>query len=153
MIKENLKDITAKYRVIIKPHENDKTDWSVYGAEIGNEYNVSRLFNICDVVVSDVSSVFLEFMSLNRPVVVCESEFIKQRKDKFPNAHEYYFQNGASFIVKESSQLLEAVDRAMGDRVNIRRFINSRKLMSHRGSATKTVMAQLKKIESDLANH
>lgn len=147
IIEGQVEELANKYRVIIKPHQYDKTDWKRYGVESSTEYNVARLFSVCDVVVSDVSSVYLEFIALNRPVVICETDFMKKRKLEKPDAHEYYFQGGASKIINTGDQLLEAVDYAMKDIFNFKRFLYSRKLLSFKGRATKKVIRELNKIE------
>lgn len=150
IIKDNIRDLSEKYKVIIKPHENDTTDWGLYGAQVMHNYNIADLFSICDVVVSDVSSAYLEFMALNRPTVVCETEFMKQRKLERPEAHEYYFQNGASAVISQGNELLDAVDAALNDRINLQRFINSRKLLSYRGKSIKRIIKVLRKIEAKI---
>ena len=141
-----VKELTSKYRVIIKPHEYDPTDWSEYGAEIRYDYNIANLFSITDVVVSDVSSVCWEFLGMNKPVVVVESEYMKKLKLEKPEAHEYYFQRGATAIIDTGVDLLEAVDNAFNDRLNIKRYFYSKKLLSYRGKAIEQVTNTLERI-------
>lgn len=141
-----IKELTKHYRVIIKPHENDPIDWSEYGAEVSHDYNVADLLSIADVVVSDVSSVCWEFMGFNKPVVIVESPSMKELKIQNPDAHEYYFQKGASMIINDGAYLLSAVNVAFNDRFNIRRYFYSKKLLSYRGKSIDRVKKELERI-------
>ena len=152
LIGDHLKDLTNKYRVIIKPHQYDQTDWSKYGIEVRDDYNIANLFSITDVVVSDVSSACWEFMSLNKPVVVVESEYMKKLKLERPEAHEYYFQKGATAVINSGIDLLAAVDKAFEDKFNIKRYVYSKRLLSYRGRSIKQVKRILGQLQKSKLN-
>jgi hypothetical protein len=49
-------------------------------------------------------------------------------------------------VLREGSELGKAVETALKDKINLKRFINSRKLLSYRGHSIRRVVKELNHI-------
>lgn len=158
IISENIKGLEGEFNVIVKPHgffeksvvlskwnhfiKNKLPDW----VQVRFDYNITDLFIEADIIVSDVSSAHLEFMGLDKPIVVCESEYMKKRKIERPDAHEYFFREGVSCVIESGSELLEALREAKKDIHNKKRKEFSEMLFGYKGNSIERTLEVLKQI-------
>jgi uncharacterized membrane protein YciS (DUF1049 family) len=148
--------IQEGYKVVIKPHVySSRSNLDLFvrvqamlleavslGAEVRYDYNVTTLLAQAEYVVSDVSSVYMEALGLGKKVVLCESAFMREEKDRKlqRGAHEYYFQQDC-VLIKRGEDLIEAlalVRPTYPDR--------QRMLISNSGQAIPVVIQKLEEI-------
>lgn len=140
MIAEQLSTLSKEYRVIIKPHRHrftmpgdvEVSDFAKWGVELCWDYNITGLLAKASIVISDVSSVYLEAMGLGIPTIVCDNEYMRNERINNPtkkDAHEYMFQEAATVIMR-SEQLMDAVKSAQPPKQEY-----SDRLLSNKGTA------------------
>lgn len=152
MIKDQLPELAEKYRVIIKPHRYfltspnpDVVEWREWlerhegKFELRYDYNIVPLIRESSLMISDMSSAYMEFMSVNKPVIFCESDFMRQEKLEklYRGAHEYIFQYGCDAIIKDGEELPLWVDEILeGEKqLSLRRYECSQVLNSYQGNS------------------
>lgn len=151
MIRDVLQGLTDDYRVIVKPHEyhfmapwlTDGRPWLLdppAGVEVVRSANISSLFAIADVVVSDLSSAFMEAMGLDIPTIVCESEAMRAEKLVTPHRNEFAFQYGATVITDPACLAPAIEDILLADPKRHDRQDVARKVLDHVGTSIPAVV-------------
>lgn len=118
---DQLGALAEEYRVVVKPHEYHFTapklaHWpgrfraAPPGVEVVRQANVADLLAVADVVVSDVSSVYLEAVGIGVPTVVCASPAMRDEAatPRGQERNEYRFQR-AAHVITDGAQLADAV--------------------------------------------
>jgi len=117
---EQLRD----YRVILKPHEFVYTSASIFcqmwrhqlkhlppNVEVRRDPNIAAILGEASIVISDVSSAYLEALGLGKHVIIFESPFMAWEKEKKGDmAHEYCFQS-LTHVINNGRDLLDAVQK------------------------------------------
>lgn len=121
-IKENIVKLVNKdTNLIIKLHHMTPPEWKVMYKDIaGNNDNIlyltdneySSMMHAADVMISDVSSIFVEFMLLDKPVVLFNNPELINFPDYNPNNIEYRIRDA----VQEADtfpQLQQEIEKAL----------------------------------------
>ncbi len=152
--------IEAGYMVLVKPHENSfdlayensgGIDWARRlepllrrgNAMLVRDGNASPWLVAADVLVSDHSSVGFEYLLLDRPLVRIEVPDLI-RRSAIP-AEYVELMTSASITVRTAAEVLESVERALGDRrqqSSVRREVAA-ELFYGPGGATRRALHEL----------
>lgn len=79
-----------------------------------DDADITPYLHIADVMISDVSSAFMEFIALDKPVVLFNNPNQKEYSGYDPRDPEYAWRD-VGFQVNNFQQLTEAVDRSLVD--------------------------------------
>ncbi len=130
-VKTHLRDfINKKFNIIIKLHGatgiDVKETYKLFAeladnAHYSEKEDISLLFLISDILISDVSSVIYEFSVLNKPILLFDSPLMKTFVNYNPDDIEYKYRNiGITFNdIEKLNELLKKTDENNTERIKI----------------------------------
>ena len=117
---ENLLETLKKYnkKIIFYPHRNMQKFIKAF-ANLENEYiyitkfpeyDAHKLLKKCSLLITDYSSVAMDFAYLNKPTIYYQFDYEKFRKNHLEEGYFSYKDDGFGEIVTKNSELLELIE-------------------------------------------
>ena len=74
-----------EYNILYKGHYLDKGETEKFSniVEVSNEIDTNKLLSIVDVLVTDYSSIFFDYLPLRRPIIFYMKDIRKVRRDSW----------------------------------------------------------------------
>lgn len=116
----DIKRLLDKYNIEIKfyPHRNMQAYASEFaGEEIGRikivtwpQYDLHQLIKECDILITDYSSVAMDFAYLEKPVIYYQFDYDQFRKGHLQEGYFNYMDDGFGPICCNKEQVIEALE-------------------------------------------
>ncbi len=118
---EQLYDLLDRYnkRLIFYPHRNMQEYAGEFDIQMNKrieiakwpEYDVHQLIKECDILITDYSSVAMDFSYLNKPVLYYQFDYEQFRKNHMEEGYFNYTEDGFGEVCYELNILLENLDK------------------------------------------
>lgn len=143
-IEHLLPELQKSYEVTIRPHLRtvfrDGMDRFPKGVKLDTDVTNSNSLRGADIVISDISSSWLEAMALGKRVVLLWREAAQRHASNTPDAHESVFSKYAQ-VIYDPKDLMAAIERAEPAPESIRE-----RLLSYQGTAAPRCIEVIKEI-------
>ncbi len=120
LMSEELKGILDRYdkKMIFYPHRNMQEFADEFVAdgcgriEIAKwpQYDLHQLIKECDILITDYSSVAMDFSYLNKPVIYYQFDYDQFRKNHMEEGYFSYIEDGFGQVCQETEVVLEKLN-------------------------------------------
>lgn len=119
----NSKELSAILRennvtLVFFPHNNmQEFNLNIFSSSSKNviianqkEHNIQKLIRDSSLLITDMSSVFMDFAYMERPIIYYHFDYEKYRRRHFPEGYFSYTQDGFGSIVNEEEDLINKIE-------------------------------------------
>lgn len=144
------KEYSHKYEIFVSLHhltKNELGDISKLSIkEVPNHININEFLSICDVVISDYSSIFLDYLVLNRPIILYIPDLEEYKKERGLYLNPDDLPVNIAFTLNDIRELLKTSVIKKPSQFPIYKKIRKALLPYEDGKSSQRVIKEIQKI-------